>query len=239
MGDFLTIIRKNSAEANNVSRSVRGFTLTEMLMAVAILAVLVYSVNTLFSRTVKNVDVGDWKSKTQTRMRTATKQLAKDVARATYPSMITLSDTVIDKNAKWKLRYKDGLTNASSGGKMLEFYICTPGKNVPDEKTEQRIIKATAMFENTPEHTRLYLSKGVEKGPPPESADDTKKMLLLEDVSYIDMKVIKAEDATTYDTANRIKYFLKIEMQCIHPRYPKTIVTEVAEIPLIVDAASM
>jgi prepilin-type N-terminal cleavage/methylation domain-containing protein len=213
----------------------KAFTMVEMLMAIAILSVLTYGLYTLFSRTVQNVDVADWKSRAQTKLRTATKQLFKDVGGATYPATIKLNDTVVEKDTKWNLKFKDGNTTIKgSSDTLLEFYMCTPGRDIPDDQAPQKIIKFVLKADNeSPIHARLMYEKTVEKGTA-ASVEDAKKTILAEDVVYFDAKLIKAEDATSYDASNKVKYLLRIEIQCAHTRYPKTIVTEFVEIPLLV-----
>lgn len=221
------------------TRGAKGFTLTEMLMALAVLAVLVYSIYTLFSRTVKNVDVGDWKTKTQTKLRMATKQLSKDIACATYPSTIKLNDTIVEKDVKWNLKFKDGRTEIKKGvsDTLLEFYICTPARDLPDDKSPQKIIKAVLKVTENPVHMFLTYYKSIEKGTA-APIDDLKTINLVEDAVCFDAKLIKNEDNTTYDAANKVKYILKIEIQCAHPRYPLTIVTEHIDVPLLVKTNS-
>lgn len=213
----------------------RAFTLIEMLMAVAILAMLSYGLYTLFSRTIKNVDVGDWKNKTQLKMRTGLKQLNADISSATYPATITIGDTVIDKKPEWELAYKDGAT-ATKGykGNLLQFFICTPAKDLPDEKVGKKIVKAVLSVDEIEKHTRLFYQKTLVEGKTDNPNEDNKKTMLLDDVTNFDAKVLKVEDSTAFDPNNKIKYVLRIEMQAVHPRYPLTIVTENTEIPLMV-----
>ncbi|OQA78363.1 MAG: hypothetical protein BWY32_01990 [bacterium ADurb.Bin243] len=213
----------------------KAFTMVEMLMALAVLSMLTYGLYTLFSRTVKNVDIGDWKSRAQTKLRTAMKQLGKDIGGATYPSTIKLNDTVIEKDTKWNLKFKEGNTVIKgSSDTLLEFYICTPARDIPDDKSPQKIIKCVLKANNdSPDHTRLIYEKTIEKGTA-APIDDIKKTILAEDVTYFDAKLVKAEDTSSYDAANRVKYLLRIEIQCAHPRYEKTIVTEPLEVPLLV-----
>ncbi len=209
--------------------------MVEMLMALAVLSMLTYGLYTLFSRTVKNVDIGDWKSRAQTKLRTAMKQLGKDIGGATYPSTIKLNDTVIEKDTKWNLKFKEGNTVIKgSSDTLLEFYICTPARDIPDDKSPQKIIKCVLKANNdNADHPRLIYEKTLEKGTA-APIDDLKTTILAEDITYFDAKLIKAEDATTYDESNKVKYLLRIEMQCAHYRYTKTIVTEYVEIPLLV-----
>ncbi|EKD68840.1 MAG: hypothetical protein ACD_47C00410G0003 [uncultured bacterium] len=223
---------------NNIKNK-NAFTMVEMLMALAVLSMLTYALYTLFSRTVKNVDIADWKSRMQTKLRTATKQLSKDIGAATYPATIKLNDTVIEKDAKWNLKFKDGNTVIKgSSDTLLEFYICTPARDIPDDTSAQKIIKCVLKANNdSAEHTRLVYEKTMEKGTA-APLDDLKKTILAEDVTYFDAKLIKAEDTSTYDAANKVKYLLRVELQCAHIRYPKTIVTEYVEIPLLVKTNS-
>lgn len=229
------IFLKNLRPANLILSRKRAFTLVEMLMAVAILAMLSYGLYTLFSRTIKNVDVGDWKNKVQLKMRTGIKQLNADISAACYPAKITIGDTVVDKTAQWQLSYKDGSTDTKVyKGNLLTFFICTPGKDLPDEKFARKIVKAVLSVDLVDGHARLYYQKSMVEGTTDNPNEDTKKTILLEDVTNFDAKVLKVEDPKAYDNENKIKYVLRIEMQAIHPRYPKTIVTENTEIPLMV-----
>lgn len=219
----------------NTNKFKNAFTLVEVLMAVAVLSMLIYGLYTLFSRTIKNVDVADWKARMQIKLRTSLKQLAKDISAATYPSTIKLNETKVEKDVKWNLKFKDGNTQIKgSSDTLLEFYICQPGRDLPDEKVDQKIIKCTLKANNDIQNLpRIIYEKKLEKGTQsPE--DDLKTVVLAEDISYFDAKLIKAEDANTFDASNKVKYFLRIELQCVHPRYPKTIVTEFVEIPLLV-----
>jgi Tfp pilus assembly protein PilE len=213
--------------------------MVEMLMALAVLSMLTYALYTLFSRTVKNVDIADWKSRMQTKLRTATKQLSKDIGSATYPATIKLNDTVIKKEVQWNLKFKEGNTTIKgSSDTLLEFYICTPARDIPDDTSPQKIIKCVLKANNdSAEHTRLIYEKTLETGTA-APVDDLKKTILAEDVTYFDAKLIKAEDASTYDAANKVKYLLRVELQCAHVRYPKTIVTEYIEVPLLVKTNS-
>ncbi len=211
-----------------------GFTLVEIMVATLILSVMTYALYTLFSQSVKNVDIGEWKAKTQIKLRAAAKQLHKDISSATYPSMIKLNDTTVEKDVKWNLKVKEGNTVIKGASDtLLEFYICSPGRDVPDDKVDQKIIKCTLKAENTPEHTRVNYLKTLEKGTA-APGDDIKGTTLLEDIVYFDAKLLKFEDPNAFDVANKVKYVLRIEMQCAHPKYPKTIVTEAIEVPLLV-----
>jgi len=208
--------------------------MVELLMAMAVLSMLTYGLYTLFTRTIKNIDIADWKSRTQTKLRTATKQLHKDISGATYPSTIKMNDTLVEKSVNWNLKFKAGNTVLKGGsGTLLEFYICTPGREIPDDKCLRKIIKAVLKIENTVEHTKLMYEKTLMEGTA-APIDDLKKTVLVEDATYFDAKLIKAEDADTYDAANKVKYLLRVEIQCAHPKYTKTIVTEYIEIPLLV-----
>jgi len=234
-GDAILIFFNYLRSGTHTSSRKRAFTLIEMLMAVAILAMLSYGLYTLFSRTVKNVDIGDWKNKVQLKMRTGIKQLNADITGACYPSKITISDTVVDKTAKWQLSYKDGSTDTKTlKGDILSFYICTPGKDLPDEKFARKIVKAVLSVDQVDGHSRLYYQKSLVEGTTDNPNEDNKKTILLEDVTNFDAKVFKVEDPKAYDKENKMKYVLRIEMQAVHPRYPKSIVTENTEIPLMV-----
>jgi len=234
-GDAFLMFYKNLKSESPTSSGKRAFTLIEMLIAVAILAMLSYGLYTLFSRTVKNVDVGDWKNKVQLKMRTGIKQLNADISAACYPSKITIGDTVVDKTAQWQLSYKDGSTDTKTfKGDLLSFFICTPGKDLPDEKFARKIVKTVLSADVIDGHARLYYQKSMVEGTTDNPNEDNKKTILLEDVTNFDAKVIKVEDPKAFDKENKIKYVLRIEMQAVHPRYPKTIVTENTEVPLMV-----
>lgn len=215
-------------------RKKKAFTMTEVLIATSILAALISGLYTLFSHTVKNIDIGDWKVRTQTKLRTAAKQLHKDICGATYPATIKLNDIIVEKEAKWNLKFKSGNTTVkNSSDTLLEFYICTPGRDISDDKSPQKIIKCTLKADNGSERAKLIYEKKIEKG---EAAplDDLKKTVLVEDIVYFDARSIKVEDATSYDPADRVKNILRIEMQCAHARHPQTRITEHIEVPLLV-----
>ncbi len=239
-GDAILIFFNYLKSRSSIPGRKRAFTLVEMLMAVAILAMLSYGLYTLFSRTVKNVDIGDWKNQTQLKMRTGLKQLNADISAATYPAMITIGDTVIDKKPEWELTYKDGATSTKGyKGDLLKFFMCTPGKDLPDEKIGKKIVKAVLSVDEIEKHTRLFYQKTLTEGKTDNANEDNKKTMLLNDVTNFDAKVIKVEDSTAFDPNNKIKYVLRIEMQAVHPRYPLTIVTENTEIPLMVGFKKM
>jgi len=225
---------------SNQNKAIRAFTLTEILIAMGVLAILIYSIFTLFSGTVKSVDIGQWKAQAQIKMRTSIKQLNKDISAATYPSVIKPGEVTIESPkatppvTTWNLKYKNGAVDPKTfSGNLLEFYISQPGRSGFKEPDKPRkIIKAIMKCDNTdPVNKKLVYEKNKQEGAD-DPSDDLKKIVLFEYVTSFSAQQIN--NATTGGTN-----LLKIEVQCTHPKYPKTTHTEFIEIPLQVETATM
>lgn len=221
-------------------RSQRAFTLTEILIAMAVLAILIHSIFTLFSGTARGVDIGQWKAQTQIKMRTSIKQLTKDISAATYPSVIKPGDVTIESPkatpavTTWNLKFKNGAVDPKTfAGNLLEFYISQPGRSGFKEPDKPRkIIKVILKSDNTdPVNTKLVYEKNMQEGTA-EPGDDLKKVILFEYVTNFSAQQIN--NAVAGGTN-----LLKIEVKCSHPKYTKTIHTEFIEIPLQVETTTM
>ena len=227
-----------------ISHGKKAFTLVELLVAMAILSMLVYSLYTLFSRTVSSVDVGSWKSQTQTKMRNALKQLTKDVSAATYRSVMSSNKTEINDTDDYKLKLKSGPVDTKAmQTNLLKFKICTPGRTgLREADIQPKVVVAELKCIKTPEgKTKLIYKKGVDTAAGRDSdaakgdnvAEDKKEVALIEDITKFEAKII--DSPTNPNNSEKLKT-LKVEIECAHPNYPKTTMTEYIEIPLHVDA---
>lgn len=219
-----------------------GFSLVEVLVAMAILGMLLNGLYSLFSKTVVTVDIGSWKSSTQSRMRITIKQLQKDIIGASYKTTIFPNKTEVDTaSGQWKLKYKTGPVDPqTTQTDLLTFFICSPGRDfTPREpaKIDPKIVKAILKCDKAPDGktTRLVFTKTVEMGAsrPDVTTEDTKNTVLIENVIKYENKII--ENPMSGDGHKT----LKISIQCAHPSYPKTILNEDIEVPLQVEAVTM
>lgn len=220
----------------------RAFSLVEVLVAVAVLALLINGLYTLFSKTVVTVDVGSWKAGTQSRMRITIKQLQKDIIGASYKTIIYPNKTDVDKaSGQWKLKFKTGAIDPrNTQTDLMTFFICSPGRDfTPREanKIDPKIVKAQLKCDLGPDGKtpRLVYIKTVEMGASRTDVtnEDTKNIVLIENIIKFETKVIENPmSGDGYKT-------LKISIECAHPAYPKTILEEDIEIPLQVEAATL
>jgi len=221
----------------------RAITLVEILITVAIIAMIISALYMIVTGMLHTVNVGDWQSRNQIKMRISMKKLHMDLFAATYPSMITLEKTEIFKDSKWSLSYKDGKTDFTTTGdtKLLEFFISTPGRDTPEEKCDKKIVKVTLKSKRNGKDTSLILQKELVEGPKSEIIEDSKTLVLAYNVRYFDVKLLGGEQAKALSeiTLDQITGVLKIEIHSVHPTYENTFVTEVVEIPLHVQANKM
>ncbi len=228
---------------NSLSQGKKAFTLVEVLVAMAVLSMLVYSLYTLFSRTVSSVDVGSWKSQTQVKMRNALKQLTKDVSAATYRSLMSANKTVINDGDDYKLKHKNGpVDTKATQADLLKFKMCTPGRTgLREADIQPKVVVAELKSTKTAEgKTKLIYKKSVDTAAGRDSdaakgdnvAEDKKEVTLIEDITKFEAKMIDNPN-----NADGLKT-LKLEIECAHPNYPKTTMTEYVEIPLHVNALS-
>jgi len=221
---------------------INAFTLVEVLVAVALLAMLINGLYSLFSKTAVTVDIGSWKASTQSRMRITIKQLQKDVIGASYKTIIYPNKTEVDKaSGQWKLKFKSGeIDPNTTQTDLLIFYICSPGRNfTPREPAaiDPKIVKAILKCDKALDGktTRLVYTKTVEMGAsrPDVGTEDTKKTVLIENIVKFEAKLI---DNPMSADGNKT---LKISIGCAHPSHSKTVLTEDIEIPLQVEAEAM
>jgi len=217
----------------------KAFSLVEVLIAMAVLALLLNGLYSLFSKTVVTVDIGSWKAGTQSRMRITIKQLQKDILGASYKTVIFPNRTEVDTaSGQWKLKYKSGVIDPrATQTDLLTFFICSPGRDfTPREAAavDPKIVKAELKCDlgTDGKTSRLVYTKTVEMGAsrPDVSTEDTKKVVLIENVIKYEAKLIDNIEG---------KKTLKIAIECAHPSYPKTILSEDIEIPLQVEAVTM
>ena len=224
-----------SKDVNN-----KAFSLVEVLMAIAVLALLINGLYTLFSKTVVTVDVGSWKASTQSRMRITIKQLQKDIIGASYKTIIYPNKTDVDKaSGQWKLKFKSGAIDPrNTQTDLMTFFICSPGRNFTNI-IDPKIVKAQLKCDLGPDGKtpRLVYVKTVEMGAsrPDVTNEDTKNIVLIENIIKFEAKLIEIENSTSDDDHK----ILKISIECAHPAYPKTILEEDIEIPLQVEAATL
>lgn len=230
----------------------RGFTVVEVLVAVAILGMLIYGLYTLFSRTVSSVDVGTWTSQTQVKMRNAIKQLSKDISAATYKSLMTSKEAKVFRDDKYKIKFKSGAVDTkTTQADLLNFTICTPGKQGLREADEQaKVVRVMLKSEKTADNRpKLTYVKTVDTADGRDSdaskgdnvADDKKNMTLLEDVIKFEARLIDSPNNVVNNNTNMADdtkglRSLRIEIECAHPSYPKTRHLEGIEVPIYVDA---
>ncbi|HNY10722.1 MAG TPA: hypothetical protein PKK26_03930 [Candidatus Wallbacteria bacterium] len=232
-----------------LSHEKKAFTVVEVLMATAVLSMLIYSLYTLFSRTVSSVDVGSWKSQTQTKMRNALKQLTKDVSAATYRSLMSANKTEINNGDDYKLKHKTGAVDTkTTQTDLLKFKICTPGRTgLREADIQPKVVVAELKCTKTAEgKTKLVYKKSVDTAAGRDSdatkgdnvAEDKKEVTLIEDITKFETKIIDSPDNPNISNNTEKLKTLKIEIECAHPNYPKTTMTEYVEIPLHVSALS-
>ncbi len=222
----------------------KAFTLIEVLIVAAMIVTVVGAFFSLFSGTINKVNIGDWKSRTQLKMRAAMKRLHMDISSATYPALIALNKTTVEKDDRWALSYKPGKTffKISSGGsnseapaageiKLLEYYICTPGHDTPIKKSKKKIIKAVLTAQVINKKNVLVLDKYLVEGD--EAPGDLQKTILLEDVYLFNAVHYEAPEIKMDDPINII---LKLETGAQNFYHPQSGLNETIDIPLNVRA---
>jgi len=231
----------DSAKLKNSPR--RALTLVEILITVAVLAMITFALYTIVTGMLRTVNVGDWQSRNQIKMRVSMKKLHMDLFAATYPSMITLQKTIVEKDSKWSLSYRDGKTDLTNASELMliQFFISTPGRDTPEEKCPRKIVKVTLKSQKNGKAASLILQKELVEGPKSEDLEDSKTLVLADNVRYFDAKLLGSEQAKDISetTLDKITGVLKIEIHSGHPTYENTFVTEVVEIPLHVQANKM
>jgi len=222
----------------------KAFTLIEVLIVAAMIVTVIGAFFSLFSGTMNKVNIGYWKSRTQLKMRAAMKRLHMDISSATYPALIALNKTTVDKDDKWALSYKPGKTffktqagsstsEAPEAGeiKLLEYYICIPGHDTPIKKSSKKIIKAVLTAQVINKKNVLVLDKYLVEGD--EAQGDLQKTILLEDVYHF--------NATHYETPgikidDPINIVLKLEVRAQNFYHSQSGLNESIDIPLNVRA---
>jgi|GEM_PF-3754504 len=214
----------------------KAYSLVEIMVAASMLVLVIGTFYSLFTGAIRAANIGDWKSRSQFKIRVAMKQLHMDISAATYPSLIALNQTTVDRDKKWMLKYKSGKTDVKNAGdvKLLEFYICTPGKNTPVESIPKKIIKAVLSVEKKDSKTILTYQKELIEGN--AEPGDSKRSELVEDAVFFDASLIKPDAEAAID---RAEFILKVEIGTEHPQYAQTCISEVIEVPLHVHAAAM
>lgn len=237
--------RNNNCNVNALINSLpeNAFTIIEVLMVAAMIVTIIGAFFSLFSGTIRKVNIGDWKSTTQIKMRTAVKRLHMDISSATYPAMITLNKTIIEKDDKWNLLYKPGKTffqtlavdtenSTSNEEKLLEYYICIPGRDTPVQKKKRKIIKSVVTAQKINKKMALVMNKYLIEGD--EVSGDLQKIILLEDVDFFSASHFEVPPLKANDPVNVV---FKIELRAQHPQHPQTGLNESIDIPLNVQAA--
>jgi len=183
-------------------RQIYGFTLVEVLVAAAILTLASVGIYNLFFSGAKTAVVGLWRSKCNQDLRNGLRLIREDLARATYPSVVTDTGTEWPDRDSHHCTIIPGRTEVGSDATLLSFYMCTPdfdiaGETKPGEKTYCQLAIEGNQLRYTREGTQAM------------------NKILVHDLEYVDL-------SSEVSTANVEKNTITIEIGTIHKIYKNT-----------------
>ncbi len=230
-------------------RKNRGWTVVEVMIATLILAFIMMSIFTVFTRMTRSTDVGAWKSSVQQKMRVSMKFLFQELSQATYPSMIYPTKTVVEKTGAYKLKYREGdIMPWETDGEILSFFMCKPGKGKFPKSYPRNVIKAVMNIEKWEDgRPKIMYVRTIEEDNGLD--DDTSKTIIdtmkvyskpiFSDITMIKFIPEVFEDEAVSDPANRKKIRLGVEVRASHPKYPGNTLTLRENIILNVDVEGL
>lgn len=187
-------------------RGLRGFTITEVLIASAIMTLASVAVYNMFFSGAKTAAVGMWRSRSNQDLRNGLRLIREDLARATYPSVVTDSGTQWPDRENYHCTVIPGRTEAGLDAPVLSFHICTPELNV-------------AGVSKAGEKTHCQLTVEGDKLRYSREGTLTMDKVIVRDLEYIDI-------SSEVSAENVEKNNVTIEIGTIHPLYKTTKVVE-------------
>jgi len=188
---------------------VGGFTLVEALIATAIMLVACIGVYELFYSGARTAAVGMWYSKSNIELRNGLRLIRDDLSKASYPSVVTDSDTIVTKTPDYFVNIISGRTDVASGGggTLITFHMCKPQLNVAGiaPKASEDVL-CQLIVDN--KQLRYVRSGGA----------NPMNKIIISDVNFVELSSEFSSDAN--------KQLISIEIGTIHPLFEQSKVSE-------------
>jgi len=209
-----------------------GFTLVEVLIASAVVAMMTYVIWQIFVTFSKMNEVSTWQSARQIQLKNALKLIRTDLQEASYPTVVTRSSSEFIGQATHGLTYKDNgpfeiKKDGTSDGEYIKFYMSKPKKDIyPGEDprdSDGYVAECIVSFNGTELNYQRTLSAIPGTGANFDRVDivDINKVLV-NDVSSFNIGV------SSVASAEYTMNFCTITITCLHsnPKFKNTKVTE-------------
>jgi hypothetical protein len=177
-----------------------------VLIASAVMTLFSLAVYNLFFSGAKTAAVGMWRSKSNQELRNGIRLIREDLARATYPSVVTDGGTLWPDRENHHCTMVSGRTEAGLDAPVLSFFICTPELNVAGVAKAGEKTNCQLKVEG---NNLRYLREGTM----------TMDKIVVSDLEYIDI-------SSEVSSENVEKNNVTIEIGTIHPLYKNVKVVE-------------
>lgn len=202
----------------------RGFTLIEMLVAVALTSLVMIFMWNLFISGSKSIAYGTWYSGSIQQLRRGLTMLRQDIAKATYPSKIEPRNITITETPDFYFGYKDlpaaaplQLTAGGGTTQILHFWICRPDNTVPGTVNDEDRIECTLEARGT----KLHYTRRRTVGNVDETGEDAEELNkdIIEDVKSISLVLTRqnATDADGSQAKGDSTGVLTLTVRTVHP----------------------
>lgn len=185
----------------------RAMTLIEILIGAAILAIAVFGIYELFFSGAKTAALSIWRSNSTTDLKNGLYRLRNDLGRASYPSTVTDSDTLVDDSKKCTIAEGRTELNAGPGASnLMEFWICKPEITIAGASKAGEEMHCVLEAEGNKLRYRRDGSSPMDK-------------IIVSDVEYVELSKEESDKDPN-------KSIVTIEIGTVHPKYETTKVIE-------------
>ncbi len=225
----------------------QGFTLLELMIALAIVALFLFWVYQLFIGGSKTANKASWISAIVDQLRNGTTYLSQNIKSTSYPTTL-LADTIKDPcenpdksvAQEYFLKIKSNGTNikapTSGAEEIMRFSVCQPEKPSATPPLPGQVTVFKLMFHAVPNtlvtvgDLRMEVESFSFTTAPPQYAQGGKISLtpiagskktvsICTDVEYVNFQVDPGASLPTDPTDFR---FMQIRIHCVYPKDPKT-----------------